>query len=344
MKYEPDFNQLLKVLRREKPDRPVLFEFFMGGPVMEKLAGSDFDREMSAEDNVRRLIHAACNGGYDYCMLPAWEFKDMVTFTFGEGHSKKASRSMNEGFSITDDASFEAYPFQAVKPDAYAVLERTASDLPDGMKFMISGKGGIEENMIKLIGYENLCFMQIDEPELVRKVADAVGNCMFAHYREALQYDSLGAIIMNDDWGFRSQTLMPPAFLREYVIPWHRKIAKLAHDAGRSVVLHSCGELKEVWDDIIDDVNVDGKHSYEDAILPVEEAYEKYGSRIAIMGGIDVDFICRKTPEEIYKRCAAIIEQTDGGTGYALGSGNSIAAYVPVEGYEAMTRTALEQR
>ncbi len=150
--------------------------------------------------------------------------------------------------------------------------------------------------------------------------------------------------MMNDDWGFRSQTLMPPAFLREYVIPWHRKIAKLAHNAGLPVILHSCGELKEVWNDIIDDVQADGKHSYEDTILPVEEAYEKYGSRVAVIGGIDVDFICRKTPDEIYKRCAAIIEQTNGCTGYALGSGNSIADYVPVVGYEAMTRAVLEKR
>lgn len=343
MKYDADFNQLLKVLRREKPDRPVLFEFFMNGPVQEKLAGGSLPVSASADDRVRYLIRAACSGGYDYCLLPAWEFKEMVTFV-SKAHDMKATCSMNQGFSITDDESFLSYPFESVNSDAYTVLERTAEDLPEGMKFIVSGKGGIEENIIKLGGYENLCFMQADDPELVRNVADAVGTCMFAHYQESLKYEHLGAIMMNDDWGFRSQTLMPPAFLREYVIPWHRKIAKLAHDAGRPVILHSCGELKEVWGDIIDDIKVDGKHSYEDAILPVEEAYKIYGSRIAILGGIDVDFICRKTPMEVYKRCAAIIEQTNGCTGYALGSGNSIADYVPVAQYEAMTRAALEKR
>jgi len=344
VKYEPDFNQLLKVLRREKPDRPVLFEFYMDGPVLEKLAGNSLAAGGTPEDRVRRLIRAAGNGGYDYCLLPAWEFPDMVTFPSNNDHAEKASRSMNDGAIIFDEESFEAYPFQSVHPDAYAVLERAAGDLPEGMKFMICSKGGVEENMIELIGYQNLCFMQMDDPALVRKVADAVGNCLFAHYKEALQYDSLGAIMLNDDWGFRSQTLMPPAFLREYVIPWHRKIAKLAHDAGLPVMLHSCGELKEVWADIIEDVQADAKHSYEDAILSVEEAYVKYGSRIAIMGGIDVDFLCRADPDEIYRRCAAIIEQTDGCTGYALGSGNSIAGYVPVEGYEAMVRAVLEKR
>ena len=343
MKFEPDFNQFLKVLNREKPDRPVLFEFFFGGPVREKLTGEKMEEHTAPDDRVRHLIKLFVNGGYDYTLLPAWEFPEMMTFP-GGGHDKKASRSLNEGFCITDEASFEAYPFQTVKPEAYEVLGRAAENLPAGMKFIISGKGGVEENIIKLVGYENLCFMQIDEPEFVQRIADAVGGCLLAHYQEALKYDSLGAIILNDDWGFQTQTMLPPAFLRQYVIPWHRKIAHAAHAAGRKVLLHSCGQLKEVWDDIIDDLKIDGKHSYEDKILPVEEAYDQLHDRIAVIGGMDVDFICRKTPAEIYRRCSEMLERTNGCTAYALGSGNSIANYVPVEGYEAMVRPALEKR
>jgi hypothetical protein len=36
---KPDFENLLKVLRRETPDRPTLFEFFLNGPFYEKLTG-----------------------------------------------------------------------------------------------------------------------------------------------------------------------------------------------------------------------------------------------------------------------------------------------------------------
>jgi len=38
-RYEPDFSQLLKVLQRERPDRPVLFEFFMNPAVYAAFAG-----------------------------------------------------------------------------------------------------------------------------------------------------------------------------------------------------------------------------------------------------------------------------------------------------------------
>ena len=47
---------------------------------------------------------------------------------------------------------------------------------------------------------------------------------------------------------------------------------------------------------LIDEMGYDGKHSYEDTIEPVEEAYERYHRRIAILGGIDVNFVCRATP------------------------------------------------
>ena len=84
----------------------------------------------------------------------------------------------------------------------------------------------------------------------------------------------------------------------------------------------------------------DAKHSYEDNILPIEEAYERWGSRIAILGGIDVDFICRSTPEEVYNRACGILERVGGRGHYALGSGNSIPYYVPVENYFAMISAA----
>jgi uroporphyrinogen decarboxylase len=59
------------------------------------------------------------------------------------------------------------------------------------------------------------------------------------------------------------------------------------------------GNLAEVMEDIIEDMRYDGRHSYEDAIPPVEDACEKYGGRIAIPGGIDVDSLCRAAPEDI---------------------------------------------
>ena len=89
-------------------------------------------------------------------------------------------------------------------------------------------------------------------------------------------------------------------------------------------------------EDIIVDLKYDGKHSYEDKIMPMEEAYNKWSSRIAIIGGIDIDFLCRSTPEEVYGRAREMLERSREKGGYALGTGNSLPYYIPEENYLAM--------
>ena len=130
--------------------------------------------------------------------------------------------------------------------------------------------------------------------------------------------------------------MLSTEMMRKLVVPWHVEIAKTIRAAGKPAILHSCGQLKDVMDDIIDTIGYQGKHSYEDKIFPVEDAYEAWHERIAILGGIDLDFVCRGEPEAIWQRSVAMLERTAGRGGYALGSGNSIPYYVPTVNYLAM--------
>ena len=94
-------------------------------------------------------------------------------------------------------------------------------------------------------------------------------------------------------------------------------------------------------DDLIDDLKFDGKHSYEDKILPVEQAYEKWADRIAILCGMDLDFICRSAPAAITQRSREMLKRAESRGGYALGTGNSVPEYVPQENYLAMIEAAV---
>ncbi len=100
--------------------------------------------------------------------------------------------------------------------------------------------------------------------------------------------------------------------------------------------MHSCGNLWSLMDDIIDEIGFDAKHSYEDNITPVEEAYERLDGRISVVGGIDIDYLCRKTPDEVHERAIGLLDMSKNKGGYALGSGNSIPPFVPLENYFAM--------
>ncbi len=127
-----------------------------------------------------------------------------------------------------------------------------------------------------------------------------------------------------------------PRDLRTYVLPWHKKFAAMAHAHGRPYFLHSCGKVMAIMDDLIDDVGIDGKHSYEDAIMPAEDFQRQYGSRIAVLGGVDINILSGKPPEEVRARVRSLIRTCGSRGRYAIGSGNSVPSYVPVENYLAM--------
>jgi uroporphyrinogen decarboxylase len=199
---------------------------------------------------------------------------------------------------------------------------------------------GVLETVIKLVGYERLCYLAIDDPALVEDVFTEVGTRLVRYHTLCARQQGIGAMVSSDDWGFKSQTMLPPTMLRKYVFPWHKQIAEAIHAAGHPAMLHSCGRVMPVMDDIVDDMRFDGKHSYEDTICSVEEMYELYHERIAILGGIDMDFLCRSTPEKVHARSKAMLERAAGRGGYALGAGNSIPEYVPMENYFAMISAA----
>jgi len=107
-------------------------------------------------------------------------------------------------------------------------------------------------------------------------------------------------------------------------------------------VLHSCGNLASVMDDLIDGVGVDGKHSFEDAILPAEDFQDQYGSRVAVLGGVDVHILSAGSEADVRRRTRRLIERCGPRGRFAVGSGNSIPSYVPAANYLAMVDEALD--
>lgn len=328
---EPDFNNLLKVLGRKKPSRPTLFEFSLNDTLHTRLSGMAPGQGKGYE----RVVKAFHKAGYDYAKAGTGGFEG---FPKGE-RAHERTVSLNEGFVISDRRSFEEYLWPDVNRCDYSELERAKEYLPDGMKLIVGGPGGVLENIIGLLGYDNLCFLLADDPELFKEVCDNVGSRLVRHYERLGQYATVGAMISNDDWGFKTQPMISPSDMRRYIIPWHKRIVSAIHSSGRPAILHSCGNLMSLTDDIVG-IGYDGKHSYEDIIEPVEEAYERLHGRIAVLGGMDLDFLCRENPANIRRRASAMLERSGKDGAYALGSGNSIPEYVPQENYFAMISAA----
>ena len=89
-------------------------------------------------------------------------------------------------------------------------------------------------------------------------------------------------------------------------------------------------------EDLIEQVGVDARHSTQDTIEPITVAKKRWGDRIGLLGGVDVDFITRRTPDQVRAYTRRIIETCAPGGGFALGVGNWVADSVPLDNYLAM--------
>jgi uroporphyrinogen decarboxylase len=196
------------------------------------------------------------------------------------------------------------------------------------------------------VGYTPLCMMRADDPELFADVFRKVGDLLVAIWTRFLERhgDTFCVCRFGDDLGYKASTLLSPDDIRAHILPQYKRIADLIHARGKPFLLHSCGCIWPVMDDIIGKVGIDAKHSNEDQIAPFPVWVERYGSKIGLFGGVDMDVLCRETEDGIRQYVQDVIRQVEGRCGWAVGSGNSIPGYVPATGYLAMIQTVREHR
>ena len=333
----PDFNNLLAVLKGERPSRPTLFEFIIDESIGQQLTKGIHYEESDPFAAYKRRADMFRIAGYDFVAMTGSD----LSIVHRKGQKEQSeSVSLNGGW-IADRADFDAFPWTDVDKGDFSRLEAVAAYIPDGMKIIPFGPDGVLENVISLTGYEGLCYMLYEDPDLVEALFAEVGKRLVRYYEICGQNKAVGAMVSNDDWGFNTQPMLSVKDMQKYVFPWHKKIVEAIHAAGVPAILHSCGNPTALMDDIVHTMKFDGRHSYEDNIIPVETAYDRYSSEIAILGGLDINFLCTASPEQVYNRAAAMLERTRERGRYALGSGNSVPPYVSFENYLAMIAAAV---
>jgi hypothetical protein len=87
-------------------------------------------------------------------------------------------------------------------------------------------------------------------------------------------------------------------------------------------------------------LRVGNSSPYGSVIVPVTEFKQRWGKRIAVLGGIDVDILTRGTQDDVRQATQRVLETCAPDGGYACGSGNSVPNYVPAANYLAMVRAA----
>ncbi len=294
----------------------------------------------------KKIINFYYLMGYDY--VPVWEpsalllvliSKSRITYTAGR---LRAWVEENEGL-IKSWEDFENFPWDRIKLDIEDYLKFFCDNLPEGMKitFTSSLYEWVGERFLGYVGMFQKLYL---EPDLVKAVFDKWGQIVYEQYKKAVSFDCVGAIFHGDDLGYKKGTMLSPNMLREIVFPWFKKYSSLAHQHGKMYWYHCCGNVLSVIEDLIEDVKIDAFHSFQDVIMPVWKFKEKYGDRVAVLGGVDVDKLTRFDRETLRRYVRKILDKCMPGGRYGFGSGNSITNYVPPENYLTMLEEGLKWR
>ena len=344
--FEPNGRGLIdNILRKGTPGRVYHMELFHDGEVREAIMerfelGKDLDPN---DPDFERWRFVAFHRflGFDYVRANIagvdWHLKGDVTTDSAElSRGERWYRDEHVG-PITNWEEFEQYEWpDPHAPGLMSEVEWWAEHLPGDMCLLAGGLGHFCEFLTWIMGYETLCFALYDQRDLVKVIADRLCEYFKVVNGRVLAVDRVEMIFPSDDMGFKGGTLISPDDTREFCLAGHKMTAQMAHDAGRPCILHSCGNLNEIIGDLIDDVGIDAKHSFEDTIEDVRDVKKTYGQKIALIGGIDVDFLCRADEQAIRKRVRETLDVCLDGGGYCLGSGNSVTNYIPLDNYLAM--------
>ena len=345
IKPDPDFNRLLDILKRRSiPNRIPFFEIWTDTEVEHKVLEitgllendeKNFKKDellsLGNEKRLRKHIRYMYNLGYDYINVEAVD--ENLLFP-----RKEMSRTMTkEGYRnyiqgsdkiIGNDKDFEGYPWPDIDLIDYSAFELAADLIPDGMKVISLSSGPLEITM-GLLGFEGIGYLLYENEKLVSKTFKAVAIKILDHIDKIASHEVVGAVILGDDMGFKTSTMLSPQVYRKFLFPWHKKLVEIIHKHGKPAIIHSCGNLNHIIYDIINS-GWDAKHSFEDGIQPIWKAKEEYGDEIALLGGFDMDKLCRMDEEETRIHTRFLIEKCYPGGGWALGSGNTVANYVNI--------------
>ena len=326
-----DFSQFLAVLRRDgTPAYLPFYEHIASSGFIARRTGTAFDR-MTTQDPGYWEIYVDFWLGMGYDCIPM-EIPPYYPLPQGHGGISEESEAQVVFRAMAD---VERYPWPDVSaPLDFRHFETVAKLLPAGVKIVGGVSAGPYEWAATMLGTVGMAYALEDEPAMVEEVFARIGARHLSAVRQLAGMDAIGALRQGDDLGFKTATFLPPALLRQYVFPIYTGMAAAAHAHGKPFILHSCGNLAAIYDELIDDCHIDAKHSFEDIIQPVDDFKRQYGRRVTPLGGLDVDVICRGNEADLRAYTRAKIDACLAtGANWALGTGNSLTNYMPVENY-----------
>lgn len=348
-KFCPDYNNIIDAVLNRPARRLPLYEHDINGNVIRQITGEDYTEIIESEDAGFAEKVEAFRKFCDFCIAHGYDvipFERCVTEKIQGG--KALQGQISAIINNVDDIM--NYDWNGLVNEyikwADENFRALSEALPPGMKAVGGVGNGLFETAQDFTTYTGLCMLQYDNPEAYALLWQKLGDIMLKIWQWFLKNHAHAYAVcrMGDDLGFHSSTLLSPEDIKKHILPQYKRIVDAVHAYKKPFLLHSCGKIYDVMDDLIDYVGIDAKHSNEDSIDTFDVWLKRYGNRIGNLGGVEMNVLCLNTPDEVKKYVNNICKISEGHGGVAIGSGNQIASYVKPECFIAMTEAVREYR
>ena len=224
---------------------------------------------------------------------------------------------------------------------------RFFADIPDkiaryGDRFRVFQIGfSLYERAWTLRGMQNLLMDYCDHPDFVHDLFDAIADYNMAQVKAACQYD-IDAVYFGDDWGQQRGLQMGPKLWSKFIYPVLKRMYGVVHDAGKYVFIHSCGDVDELFDDLIG-IGLDCFNPFQPEVMDVAALHRQYRGRLTFHGGLSTQ---RTLPygsvENVRYETEQLVEMGREG-GYIFAPAHDVEGDVPLENMLAFIHVVQNQ-
>lgn len=211
-----------------------------------------------------------------------------------------------------------------------------------GDRFRVFAIGfSLYERAWTLRGMENLMRDFIDHPEFVHELLRLIADYNIKQVKKALTYE-IDAIHFGDDWGQQQGLQMGPSLWRKFIYPELKRMYSVVRDAGKYVSIHSCGDVHEVFDDLID-IGLNCFNPFQPEVMDVPALMHRYRGRLAFHGGLSTQrTLPYGTPDDVRRETKALLALGKEG-GYILAPAHAVEGDVPLANMLTFIDEALSQ-
>ena len=212
---------------------------------------------------------------------------------------------------------------------------RFFEDIPErierfGGRFRVFQIGfSLYERAWTLRGLENLLIDFHEQPAFVDELFGAIADYNVAQIREALKHD-IDAVYFGDDWGQQRGLQMGPRLWRRFIYPALRRMCGVVRRAGKFVMIHSCGDVDELFDDLVG-AGLSCFNPFQPEVMEVGTLLPAYRGRLAFHGGLSTQkTLPFGTVEDVRAETRRLLELGREG-GYIFAPAHDVEGDVPLE-------------